>query len=283
MAVRSTKPIYLVVATTLSPSSGIGYNGSLPWKRIKKDMDFFKAVTTATSPPVPDGVLQHGKALNAVIMGKKTWDSVPRPYKPLSDRINVVVSRTGHRDLAREIEEQLNTGQKESDRPWKTVNDDKVSILKVKHAEGLDDHLTDDVAAHPIMTCQSISAALDYLENRRKGREINPLRNVFCIGGQQIYELFLNDNQLRPRCKILQTEIRKFDGPDFPIDTYFPIGLSETQSSHVQELPREEVTSELNVDLPQGDAEWTRAAATDLEGKTCRVELRVRSWQVVAS
>jgi hypothetical protein len=37
---------HVVVAAT--PSMGIGSKGQLPWK-IKEDMEFFKALTTATS------------------------------------------------------------------------------------------------------------------------------------------------------------------------------------------------------------------------------------------
>ncbi len=54
----------------------IGRGGALPW-RLKTDMLQFKALTL-------------GKP---VIMGRKTWDSLPR--KPLPGRLNVVVSRDG--------------------------------------------------------------------------------------------------------------------------------------------------------------------------------------------
>ena len=65
---------------------GIGYKGDLPWPRINKDMNIFK--TSTTSFDEKDGIK------NVVIMGRKTWDSLPKNYKPLSDRINVIISRT---------------------------------------------------------------------------------------------------------------------------------------------------------------------------------------------
>ena len=52
---------------------------SLPWGRIKEDMDHFKRVTTS-----------HKN--NAVIMGKKTFDSLG--HNPLKDRLNIVVSKS---------------------------------------------------------------------------------------------------------------------------------------------------------------------------------------------
>jgi dihydrofolate reductase len=54
----------------------IGKDGALPW-RLKSDLALFKA-TTLFKP---------------VIMGRKTWDSLPK--KPLPGRLNIVLSRDG--------------------------------------------------------------------------------------------------------------------------------------------------------------------------------------------
>jgi len=54
----------------------IGRDGALPW-RLKSDLANFRAVTM-------------GKP---VIMGRKTWDSLPK--KPLVGRTNIVLSRDG--------------------------------------------------------------------------------------------------------------------------------------------------------------------------------------------
>mmetsp|Transcript_116373 Transcript_116373/g.375881 ORF Transcript_116373/g.375881 Transcript_116373/m.375881 type:complete len:491 (+) Transcript_116373:62-1534(+) len=74
--------ISVIVATT--PRGGIGYQGKLPWK-IPEDMAHFKRVTMAT--PNDDG------RQNAVIMGRKTWESIPEKFRPLAGRVNVVLSR----------------------------------------------------------------------------------------------------------------------------------------------------------------------------------------------
>ena len=57
----------------------IGNQGDLPW-RLKSDMVRFKSLTEA------DGY-------NAVIMGRKTWDSLPDSFRPLPERVNIVMSR----------------------------------------------------------------------------------------------------------------------------------------------------------------------------------------------
>ena len=54
----------------------IGKDGALPW-RLKSDLAIFKAVTM-------------GKP---VIMGRKTWDSLPR--RPLPGRTNIVLTQDG--------------------------------------------------------------------------------------------------------------------------------------------------------------------------------------------
>ena len=67
-------PLALVVAR--AANGVIGRDGDLPW-RLKSDLALFKANTL-------------GKP---IIMGRKTWDSLPR--KPLPGRMNVVLSRDG--------------------------------------------------------------------------------------------------------------------------------------------------------------------------------------------
>jgi hypothetical protein len=62
---------------------GIGFRGSMPW-HLPEDMAYFKTLTSAT---------RDSGSMNAVIMGRKTWDSIPAKFRPLSERINVVISR----------------------------------------------------------------------------------------------------------------------------------------------------------------------------------------------
>ncbi len=77
------KQFDIVVAATAT-TFGIGRQGALPW-RLRTDMAFFKRVTSMPSP-VPG-------CLNAVIMGRKTYESIPVKFRPLQGRINVVISR----------------------------------------------------------------------------------------------------------------------------------------------------------------------------------------------
>ncbi|KAE9586639.1 putative dihydrofolate reductase, Thymidylate synthase [Lupinus albus] len=78
----------VVVAATRD--MGIGKDGILPW-RLPSDLKYFKEITTTTADP--------GKK-NAVVMGRKTWESIPLAYKPLPSRLNVVLTRSGSFDIA---------------------------------------------------------------------------------------------------------------------------------------------------------------------------------------
>jgi len=78
----------VVVAATRE--MGIGKDGKLPW-RLPSDLKFFKEITMTTSDPLKK---------NAVIMGRKTWESIPTRNRPLPGRLNVVLTRSGSFDIA---------------------------------------------------------------------------------------------------------------------------------------------------------------------------------------
>jgi dihydrofolate reductase/thymidylate synthase len=71
------------VIVAADEAGGIGKEGKLPWK-LPGDTAFFKRVTSETT--VPD-------RRNAVIMGRKTWETIPPRFRPLDGRLNVVLTR----------------------------------------------------------------------------------------------------------------------------------------------------------------------------------------------
>lgn len=73
-------PIEAIVA--VDQAGGIGKAGDIPWK-LPPDLKRFAKLTKG-----PKGVD------NAVLMGRKTWESLPEKYRPLKGRFNIVLSRT---------------------------------------------------------------------------------------------------------------------------------------------------------------------------------------------
>ena len=73
----------IVVAADLD--WGIGKNNALPWPKLKADMAHFRRITSQAA---------DGK-LNAVVMGRRTWQSAEMNGAPLPKRLNVVVTRQG--------------------------------------------------------------------------------------------------------------------------------------------------------------------------------------------
>lgn len=69
------KSFAIIVA--VDEKNGIGYEGKLPWPRLPQDMKHFKQITTAGG-------------FNAVIMGRKTFESLS---SPLPNRLNIVITR----------------------------------------------------------------------------------------------------------------------------------------------------------------------------------------------
>lgn len=65
----------------------IGADGTMPW-HVPEDLAYFRQVTRG-SP---------------VVMGRRTWESLPEAFRPLPDRVNVVI--TGDEARARHILEQ---------------------------------------------------------------------------------------------------------------------------------------------------------------------------------
>ena len=64
----------IVLVLAMADNGVIGKDGGIPW-HISEDMKRFKALTMG----------------HTVVMGRKTWDSLPK--KPLPGRVNVVVTR----------------------------------------------------------------------------------------------------------------------------------------------------------------------------------------------
>jgi dihydrofolate reductase len=68
----------IAIVVAHSRNRVIGRDGDLPW-HLPADMRRFKELTSG----------------GTVVMGRRTWDSIPERFRPLPGRRNLVVSRNG--------------------------------------------------------------------------------------------------------------------------------------------------------------------------------------------
>jgi dihydrofolate reductase len=70
-----SKEVNIIVAMT--EERVIGYNNDIPWS-IPEDLKRFAKITEGST----------------VIMGRRTWESIPERHRPLKNRHNIVVTNT---------------------------------------------------------------------------------------------------------------------------------------------------------------------------------------------
>jgi len=73
------------VVVAADEAGGIGRGGALPW-RLPGDLRHFRFLTRGPG--------------RAVLMGRRTWESLPPRFRPLPGRLNVVLSRQAPQVLA---------------------------------------------------------------------------------------------------------------------------------------------------------------------------------------
>lgn len=66
----------LTLIAAVAKNGVIGKDNALPW-HLPEDLRHFKALTTG----------------HTVIMGRKTWESLPPKFRPLPNRLNIVITR----------------------------------------------------------------------------------------------------------------------------------------------------------------------------------------------
>jgi dihydrofolate reductase len=107
------------------PNGGIGYQNKLPWTNVRGDLPRFKRLTDGQN----------------VIMGRNTWDSLPK--KPLPGRLNFVVSSSEleaeHHNVIRVPDMEFNQpddvefwiigGARLVETSWKNINE--IHLTKV--------------------------------------------------------------------------------------------------------------------------------------------------------
>lgn len=186
---QSRLPLTIIVAAT--HSNGIGKAAGLPW-HIPSELKYFARVTTRLPPSITSSNTPAGvKVQNAVVMGRKTWDSIPTKFRPLKGRVNVVLSR----DAASEAVEKDGA-------IWAPSLREAVVLLnKLRVEDGT----------------QDISQGHQSLQVPER------VARVFVIGGEQIYKAAIEEQEVSFVDKVLLTRVEG----EWGCDTFFPDSLGE--------------------------------------------------------
>ena len=196
----------LVVAYTFN-EQGIGYQGKLPW-HIPEDMQHFKEITSSkiVQNPPDKHIKYRVEQISMVIMGRKTWDSIPNKYKPLSNRFNIVLSTN---------KEYCDQGNVENIRGLDTITEN--NWHEGVYFSNWDDFFGQNQGYNVVQNI--LRDRLDYLGLQTSW--LNTLK-YYIIGGEQIYKLALESEI---KLNILATEIylQGSTGVNgFICDTFFP-------------------------------------------------------------
>lgn len=208
-------PLTLIVATTpiphhlptnARPKLGIGQNGTLPWPRIKADMSFFARVTSRPPATRPGST-------NAVIMGRKTYESIPEKLRPLGKRINVVVTRDVEGNAGRVQKELEGKRERDANRAAEAKAQGKAGGAGTG-TEGTTDAIVSE----------SLEGAMGDLEGVYGTGEESRLGNIYIIGGGEIYASALRSSaRLNRKIRIVMTNVKRKGDKGYDCDTFFPV------------------------------------------------------------
>ena len=90
-----------IIVALSKHNGGIGYNNNIPWF-IKEDLVHFKNITCYNQT-------NNEKSKNVVVMGRKTWESIPEKNKPLKNRINIILTHNKNQEFINSINKYNNS------------------------------------------------------------------------------------------------------------------------------------------------------------------------------
>lgn len=190
-------PLTLIVAASY-PGMGIGKSGGLPWPTLKYEMGYFSRVTQRTDPYHSGFALKH--IFNAVIMGRRTWESIPERFRPLRNRVNFVISS--------QMSQGSHGGSPEGPYVLPSLS---AAVGLLKNHQAQDWMKGDDFTAQSATNDLALSTGI-------------LISRTFIVGGASLYEEALK----MPSCeRVLLTKIYK----QYDCDVFFPLNLDKPSDS----------------------------------------------------
>jgi len=182
----------LIVATC--QDNGIGKDNNLPW-RLKSELAYFARMTKTT---------QDFSKQNAVLMGRKTWESIPSRIRPLRNRVNIVLTSLPKTEIS--------------------DSDDVLVCRNFPEAVDLVDSLRDKIES-----CWVIGGASVYEEAMRNSR-LERLYITRILQGFDCDTFFPAVNMDKWKViddKDVPTEVQEEDGVQFKYEVLQRVGLAQ--------------------------------------------------------
>eukprot|EP00879_Flechtneria_rotunda_P024276 GHRR01025728.1.p1 GENE.GHRR01025728.1~~GHRR01025728.1.p1 ORF type:complete len:493 (+),score=126.94 GHRR01025728.1:241-1719(+) len=197
---RATRAFQVVVAATRS--WGIGKNGELPFE-LPGDMQYFKKLTSQTS---------NSKLKNAVIMGRKTFLSIPEKFRPLRGRLNIILTSTPpHTTAAADADGSVIKSHPLQNENYAPPAANMQHTTQQKQQDAKQQQQLPQ-SSSDLLYATSLEAAMQLLE---EGTRSGTIESVFVIGGGQVYR----EAVASQRCSVIH--LTHVDA-DPPCDVFFP-------------------------------------------------------------
>jgi dihydrofolate reductase len=140
-----------------STSGVIGRDGDIPWQ-VPEDLARFKQVTTG----------------HTVIMGRRTWQSLPAAVRPLPGRRNVVISRQADFEAkGAEVVGSLQAALPDDETETWVIGGEQIYLLALPHATRceiteieIDLRRDDDDAVAPVLDDDWLGETGEWLTSR---------------------------------------------------------------------------------------------------------------------
>jgi dihydrofolate reductase / thymidylate synthase len=197
---------------------GIGdSNNSIPWK-ISEDLKYFKEQTSKK---------KNENEQNVLIMGRKTWESIPENYRELKNRTCYVVSRNESLEFKNQVESYKDTYlvSKLDQTSTFMSNTENVNVWIIGGASIYNEMITNygvsEIYATEIYTnkgeeydCSSYFPNID--ENRFKLRSVSPINTSTCKNTEKTvyfrYLIYADKDTIDPSEEIWQSsEVQYLD------------------------------------------------------------------------
>jgi dihydrofolate reductase len=172
------------VILAMNPQRGIGNKGRIPW-RLKTELEYFTKVTKDLSA---DGSPSHAEE-PVVIMGKKTYVSIPPKFRALPGRKVVVVTHSAREELD---------------------NPDPKNVFITSEMFTETEKETWDLGRILSEICEVFT-------------KDDPKRSIFIAGGSELYDVVMTNPSLHPKKVYISTiHLENVECDTFVCDKYPP-------------------------------------------------------------